>query len=131
MQLHPRVMPVQMAEGSFGVAWATVLPKHGINDYGDSYLIWSQIDRFWIDSARQGLSRKAACSAWADQDTSKFLFPEATAEVGAEFARIVKEFKLTFGEAYGVLLNARSSDIKYHIRQERHPKNPDKPGGCA
>ncbi|MGF6281841.1 hypothetical protein ABH908_000126 [Pseudomonas frederiksbergensis] len=130
MKLHARVMPVQMAEGSFGVAWSTILPRLGINSYEDLYVIWSQIDRFWIDAARQGLSRKAACAAWADQDKSAFLCPEATAEIGAEFVRIVKEFKLTFGEAFGVLAGTRSSDVKYHIRQERHP-NSDKSGGIA
>lgn len=38
---------------------------------------------------------------------------------------------LTYGELTAILSGELSSLAKYQIRQERHPNDPEKPGGLA
>lgn len=51
----------------------------------------------------------------------------------AEFAvhRVLYDAELTFGEQVRVLSSLLSSAAKYAIRAERHPDDPDYPGGLA
>lgn len=131
MRRHHRALLVQKAEGIFGIIWVEALEQMNISSYEDSYLIWNQIDRFWIDSARQGLSPEDACSAWERVDTSIFIFPSVAHLIGNKLIQVVREHGLTYGEINSVLLSPRSLDTRNHIRTERHPDTPEKPGGLA
>jgi hypothetical protein len=50
-------------------------------------------------------------------------------ELAAAVSEIIKKYELTYGELWSVLNEVEASWIKYCIRDERHPDDPDKPGG--
>lgn len=131
MKMHPRVIPVQSASATFGMNWARSLERLSLRTYADGYLVWNQIDRFWIDSSRQQLSPAEVCAAWTNTDFSTFDHAQAVQEIGSMLVGLVQEHDLTYGEISSVLLDVRTTDAKYHIRVERHPEDPDKPGSMA
>jgi hypothetical protein len=111
--------------------WARSLEHLSITTYADGYLVWNQIDRFWIDSYRQMLTPDDACAAWEKTDFSTFDHAQAVQEIGSILVGLVREHDLTYGEISSILLDVRTSDAKYHIRVERHPEDPDKSGSMA
>jgi hypothetical protein len=54
---------------------------------------------------------------------------QAHNELGLATIEIVNKYDLTFGELFSVLNQIEASWLKYCIRDERHPDDPDKPGG--
>jgi hypothetical protein len=44
---------------------------------------------------------------------------------------MVKKHELTYGELTMILAGQLQRWAKYQIRSERHPEDPDKPGGLA
>lgn len=47
------------------------------------------------------------------------------------WVEIRDSYDLTNGECLRIIANILSTDAKYIIRAERHPENPDMPGGLA
>lgn len=122
MQMNARTRPVQLANGEFGIFWARLNAKH----YEDAYRVWNIVDRFWIEASREEWSLEKACEEWIKKD----LEPDVE-KLGNELVRVIKEYNLTYAEIYSVLLSARTLTVKYHIRAERHPNDPDAPGDVA
>jgi antitoxin component of RelBE/YafQ-DinJ toxin-antitoxin module len=62
-------------------------------------------------------------------------YPIGLDEVGEEFFKELKKteekYGLTQGESLRILLEATANEVKYLIRHERHPNNPDKKGDEA
>jgi hypothetical protein len=56
---------------------------------------------------------------------------KARSELAIALLNIVENNDLTYGEIHSIINDEQSSWIKYQIREERHPNNPDKPGGLA
>lgn len=48
-----------------------------------------------------------------------------------ELKAVEKEYELTAGESLRILLDAAAGEVKYMIRHERHPNDPDKKGDEA
>jgi len=53
----------------------------------------------------------------------------AHVELDTAVTEIIKKYELTYYELFGVLNQVEASWLKYAIRDERHPGEPDKPGG--
>lgn len=128
-QLHSRFMLTQSASSEYGLFWFRMLERQAVNSYQVEFDIWSQIDRFWIDSARNELSTVDACAAWKALD--KASLGEAVREAGDELVRIALESQLSYGEIWSTLMNVRNTSCKYLLRAERHPEDPDQPSGLA
>jgi hypothetical protein len=47
------------------------------------------------------------------------------------FGQLVKKHDLTWGEIAMILGGTLQAYAKYQIREERHPDDPDRPGGLA
>lgn len=62
-------------------------------------------------------------------------YPMGLDEVGEEFFKELKkteeEYQLTQGESLRLVLDAAANEVKYLIRYERHPNDPDKKGDEA
>jgi hypothetical protein len=50
-------------------------------------------------------------------------------EIDAFVSEIIKKYDLTYGELMSCLNQIQASWIKYMIRDERHPDDPEKRGG--
>ncbi len=122
MKIHSRTMTLQKAASEFGIFWA----RMNFKTFEDGYLAWSIIDRFWIDASIKGWSLKEAAKAWESTGAASQVL-----SAGNELARIATESELTFGEIGVVLVRTRETDLKYHIRVERHPEDSSKPGDIA
>ena len=57
------------------------------------------------------------------------LAAEAGGEISDAVFRIIGKHDLTYGEAFGVMGDIIQSLAKHMIREERHPDDPEKPGG--
>lgn len=56
---------------------------------------------------------------------------QARLQIASAILSASKVHDLTDGELTAILAGELSSLAKYQIRQERHPNDPDKPGGLA
>ena len=121
-QMHSRAMILQKASSEFGIFWI----KRSVKIYEDSYRTWNIIDRFWIEAFCEGLPAKEGHRKWLEKDMES-----SVQALGDELARLISEYDLTYAEISSVLMSVRSSDIKSHIRTERHLGDPSMPGGLA
>lgn len=55
-----------------------------------------------------------------------FVVRTASLELQSALAVIVDKHKLTFVETLKLLTEAQQDELKYMLRAERHPKNPEK-----
>lgn len=72
-----------------------------------------------------------ACLEWGDTDYSVFALASATEQAGRDLATLASKHGLTYAEILNILMDVRHGELKYHIQAERHPDDPDKPGGLA
>lgn len=56
---------------------------------------------------------------------------KARCELADFFLNLEEIHDLTYGELYGLLIDQMQSVNRTHIRNERHPDDPDMPGGLA
>lgn len=59
------------------------------------------------------------------------IYNKARGELSDFFLNLEEIHDLTYGELYGLLIDQMQSLNRTHIRNERHPDNPDMPGGLA
>ena len=57
------------------------------------------------------------------------LVAEARHDISTAIIAAAKAYDLTHGELTMILAGEIQSWTKYQIREERHPEDPDKPGG--
>jgi len=57
------------------------------------------------------------------------LYQEARADIGCALALAIGRHELTHMELVSILNEEMAAWIKYGIRSERHPDDPEKPGG--
>lgn len=126
--MHPRARPHMLASAEFGVFWAKLQRKLGIKTYEQGFLVLNQLERFWLEASMEGLSVDQTAERWERVMSAKNVVERMT---GDELVKFVQEYSLTYGEIFSVLVEVRSTAIKYYIRGERHPDDPDKPGGLA
>jgi len=55
----------------------------------------------------------------------------AKAAIAEAILKASEEHDLTYGELTAILAGELASVAKYQIREERHPDEPDKPGGVT
>ena len=55
----------------------------------------------------------------------------AAGEIRMAILKLVEQHDLTIAETIGILAEAISGEVKWLIRQERHPNDPDKGGDEA
>lgn len=53
----------------------------------------------------------------------------AQIDLNAAVLDVVKKYDLTFTELFGILNQAEAHWLKYALRDERHPDDPDVPAG--
>ena len=53
----------------------------------------------------------------------------AESELSIAVSDLIEGHGLTYGELHRVINSVQSNWIKYQIRDERHPNDPNKPGG--
>lgn len=128
MQMHARVMPSQSASGEFGIFWAKLQRKMNVKTYEQGFLVLNRLEHFWLSASMENLTPLEACQRWHETVAADDVIERMT---GDEIAKLVREYELTYGEIYAMLVDTRSTSIKYYIRGERHPDDPDKPGGLA
>lgn len=129
MRIHKREMIVNKAEAKFGVDASKHFIAIGVVEYADAYFVFNEIERYWIAAARRELSEVEAATEWPNYSLPEDPFSSSLQALGDMFAASVAENQLTYGEIARILSTVRSSKAKYHIRAERHPEDPDKPGG--
>lgn len=56
---------------------------------------------------------------------------QAGAELSQAISSIADKYDLTYGELFSTLSAIQGTWAKYQIRDERHPNDPEKPGGLA
>lgn len=54
---------------------------------------------------------------------------EASAEIAQHFVKTASKHNLTSIEMLGILHDIAGTTLKYALRAERHPENPDQPSG--
>lgn len=126
--MHPRVMLLQNASCEFAVFWAKLQRKNNIKTYEHGFLILNRIEKFWIEASMEGWSTHQACEKWLEKVTAEEV---SEREAGDELAYLVRDCGLTYGEVFSIFSEVRATSVKYYIRAERHPDDPDKPGGLA
>ena len=52
-------------------------------------------------------------------------------ELAEALAGVINKYDLTYGEIFGLLAEQMGEWARYCVRDERHPGQPDKPGGLA
>ncbi|WP_315922403.1 hypothetical protein [Mesorhizobium sp. SP-1A] len=129
MKIHKREMIVNKAEAKFGLDSSSHFIEIGEMEYADVYFVFNEIERYWIAAARRGLSETQAATEWPTYSLPEDPLTSSLKMLGDVFATSVAENQLTYGEIARILSTLRSSKAKYHIRAERHPEDPDKPGG--
>lgn len=122
---------MHLAAAEFGIKWSDLLTQYEVASFVDSFSVWNEIDRFWILAARTSMSIKEAVRSWPDFHPTGEWHPAFLRDAGAYLCELAATHKLTHGEIGLVLLNIRQSDVKSLIQVERHPNDPDKPGGTA
>jgi len=129
MRLHPREMPVQEASALFKMRWLE-LDQSPAKTFAAINLAFNAIDRFWIEANLNEMKVKDATATWDGFPLDKL--PEElrdfTRSVGRELVWVVTKNDLTYGEIMKIISDERLSSAKYHIRSERHPSDPDRPG---
>lgn len=56
---------------------------------------------------------------------------QASADIKVALGRVIPKYNLTYGELFSILGECIQNWAKFAIRDERHPGQPDKPGGIA
>lgn len=132
MRLHPREMPVQEASALFKMRWLE-LDQSSARTFAAINLAFNAIDLFWIEADLNEMKVKDAADTWDGFPLNTL--PEAlrdfTRNVGRELVGAVMKNDLTYGEIMKIISDERLSSAKYHIRSERHPNEPDRPGGLV
>lgn len=131
MKIHPRVFILNDASAKFHDLWHKLSKQMNRQTYQQGYLVINQVDRFWIECSLRKISVEDACLEWSNTDYSAFALPSATEQAGHNLATLASELGLTYAEIFNILMDVRRGELKYHIRGERHPNDPDKPGGLA
>lgn len=129
MRIHKREMIVNKAEAKFGLDASNHFIAVGVVKYADVYFVLNEIERYWIAAARRELSVAEAATEWPNYSLPEDPLSSSLQTLGDMFAASVAGNQLTYGEIARILSTLRSSEAKYHIRAERHPEDPDKPGG--
>lgn len=129
MRIHKREMIVNKAEAKFGLDASNHFIAVGVVEYADVYFVLNEIERYWIAAARRELSAAEAATEWPNYSIPEDSLSSSLQTLGDMFAASVAGNHLTYGEIARILSTLRSSEAKYHIRAERHPEDPDKPGG--
>lgn len=129
MRIHHREMIANKAEVKFCLDASTHFTANGVLEYADINFVLNEIDRYWIAAARRGLSAAQAATEWSNYRLPEDSLTSNLQTLGDMFAASVAGNRLTYGEIARILSAIRSSEAKYHIRAERHPHNPGKPGG--
>lgn len=124
MSVHARVFKVQSALGLLTMNWASTLERLSVVSYVDGYLVWNQIDRFWIDSDRKLLFPLEACANWQKSDFCSFVHGQAVEEIGSLLVELVREHELTYGEIWSILMDIRNYETQRHVQAERQPPTP-------
>jgi hypothetical protein len=128
MQVHPRATVLESAVAEFGLFWAKYQRAQKIDSYEQGFRIINFLEKFWLDTSLEGLTPFEASQKWLEMVEIQEVAGEA---VGNELAYQVRDCALTYGEVYSILTDVRATSLKYFIRAERHPDDPDKPGGLA
>jgi hypothetical protein len=129
MKIHKRELEAKKAETQILCAVENYISSVGEFSYMDIYYIWNEIERFWIDAGRHDMSEREATLKWSDHPLASDPLMSAVKGVGNIFNVAVAEYELTYGEIVRIIGTEKLSLAKYHIRYERHPEDPDKPGG--
>lgn len=129
MRIHKRETIANKAEAKFGLDASNHFIEIGEMDYTDVYFVFNEIERYWIAAARRKLSEAQAATEWPTYSLPEDPMTPSLKVLGDVFATSVAENQLTYGEIARILSTLRSSETKYHIRAERHPEDPAKPGG--
>ncbi len=65
------------------------------------------------------------------QHPRESIVAQAGTELSQAVSAIATKHNLTYGELFSALSAIQGNWAKYQIRDERHPNEPDKPGGLA
>jgi hypothetical protein len=122
MEIDSRIRLHSRASAIFGLKWAEAMAAKEVETYEQGYMICNQLERYWIGASMEDESIKKACSDWKDLDKSIFTLPEVATKIGDQLVEVIIEYKLTYAEILSALVDARQTDLKFHLRGERQPK---------
>lgn len=125
MRLHPREQLSNRASLNIAVAVSDIWDKHDL-DYGTILATLTTVQTHYL---RQMTFVEGANSDLLLDPTQMHL-PEVAA-MALEIRTAIDQEALTLGETLRCINEQMASAIKYIIREERHPGNPDAPGGLA
>jgi hypothetical protein len=90
-----------------------------LNNFGDAFYVLSQLDLYWANSARNGISVKDAMAQWPAFDTSALELGEAAKVIGDLLLVFVKRHRLSYGEINQYLSHVRGVWVRSQLRTER------------
>lgn len=122
MRIHPRESLANLASAKIAVAVLKIWDKH---DLTYEFILTT------LTGEQAHYLRQMAIAEGATQDRlskpNDMPLPEEAMEM--EIRAVIDQQALTPGEILRCLNEQMASAIKYVIREERHPGNPDVPGG--
>lgn len=121
LQIHSRELAAQRAAASFNIGFLDT-----VSDETDFAVIFQAINTL-VACVTANMVDDAPPLEWPGKEGS----PKYAFKAGQVLAAIAVEGNLTHGEMLLALHDAQASLIKSLIRSERHPNNPDMPGGLA
>lgn len=119
MRLHPREIHTQQAAGRFRMGFSNLIS--GETEFSVELEAISAL----ISCVALSMKEDTPSVKWPKKEGSpKFAF-----EAGQLMESIATEIGLTHGEMLSALNDVLSSTTRHLIQAERHPENPDSPGG--
>jgi hypothetical protein len=103
----------------FSLEWSYFVEDAGLPTYADSLYVVSQLDLFWVNSARRELSVKEAMAQWGAFDSSALDLEKAIKVAGDLLLKFVKKHQLSYGEINQYLSHVRGSWVRSQLRSER------------
>jgi 3-polyprenyl-4-hydroxybenzoate decarboxylase len=126
MKIHPRERISNVSGAEIVMAVHGIWDKHDPT-YATILAALSSVQDYYIrEMAKAETATTVVPSTTAGVDTS---LPGDATSMAMEIRAVINQHELTNGEILRCLNEQMASMIKYVIREERHPGQPDLPGG--
>lgn len=125
MRLHPREQILNVAHLNIAIAVNSIWDKREL-DYGTILATLTAVQTHYLHQ----MTFVEGANSDLLLDPTQMHLPEVAA-MALEIRAAIDQQALTLGETLRCINEQMASAIKYIIREERHPGNPDAPGGLA
>ncbi|WP_122531108.1 hypothetical protein [Pseudomonas viridiflava] len=116
--MDKRFFEIQRLGSEFGYKYSLAMEKIDCS-WADCNYVLHQIDAFWLAADRKGVPVALACDQWLDFDVLGLDFGSIIRTVGDILASSARGSQLTHADVNSFIAQARMSNSKYQLRQER------------